>query len=325
MMPWLQNPNANKPGLGQQVASSAASKIAADQVAKLGLQAAGTAAAGPLGGAVAGAAGDLAGPLASQLVGSLFNKGGSVYMDNGGIAGWQEGNTIHAGAPASFLSQFSPAEVAALQQHSAQARAREAARNNPALAAFLGGANNQELAEVYEPTHDVEVKGNELNAKKKAVKKKAAPLAQPVYDAPRSKASAKWDIPLGEALGAEWSTSGSYADMDRGSDPWSAMLKGTWRFEEGGSVWDKVKSAAKHAWKNDNLAKKEGRWKNAKPQYKAIGGMTPGPLGMSDMLVAGKDKDISKVKLKKSKGDMSEEMEYSYHPPLAAKPKPTGE
>ena len=90
------------------------------------------------------------------------------------------------------------------------------------------------------------------------------------------------------------------------------------------SIWDKARSAAAHAWKNDNLAKSEGRWKNAKPKYKAIGGMTTGPLGMPDMVIAGKDKSISAVKMKKAMGDMIEEVEVNYHPPLAAKPK-TGE
>ena len=51
--------------------------------------------------------------------------------------------------------------------------------------------------------------------------------------------------------------------------------------------------------------------------------MTSGPLGMSDALAAGKNKDISKVKIKKNKGDMSEEVEFNYHAPLA--PKPSGE
>jgi len=57
------------------------------------------------------------------------------------------------------------------------------------------------------------------------------------------------------------------------------------------------------------------------PKYRAVGGMTPGPLGMSDMIIAGKGKDVSAVKIKKAMGDMSEEVELNYHPPLAPKPK----
>lgn len=169
MTQWLVPPRQQGPGLGQQFAEKAATKIAADQVAKLGLTAAGNAAAGPVGGAVAGAASDLVAPLAGQLVGSLFEQGGSV----------------------------------------------------------------------------------------KGKKKK-------------------------------------------------------------GSIWDSIKEAASYAWKNDNTLQARAK----KPQYKAIGGLTPGPLGMSDLMMAGKDKDISKVKLKKNKGDMSEEVEYTYHAPLAAKPNP---
>ncbi len=98
-----------------------------------------------------------------------------------------------------------------------------------------------------------------------------------------------------------------------------------------GSIWDSVKKAASYAWKNDNLRDSSHPWakvgtdtiKTTKPAYKAIGGMTSGPLGMSDALMAGKDKAISKVKIKKNKGDMSEEVEFNYHAPLA--PKPTGE
>ena len=58
----------------------------------------------------------------------------------------------------------------------------------------------------------------------------------------------------------------------------------------------------------------------AKPSYMRMGGMTPGPLGMSDMLAAGKGKDVSKVTYKKKGGDIEDTMEIAYHAPLAAKP-----
>ena len=64
-----------------------------------------------------------------------------------------------------------------------------------------------------------------------------------------------------------------------------------------------------------------GGKKQQMPKYRAVGGMTPGPLGMSDMIIAGKGKDVSAVKIKKAMGDMSEEVELNYHPPLAPKPK----
>ena len=103
-------------------------------------------------------------------------------------------------------------------------------------------------------------------------------------------------------------------------------------FEEGGPVPKEKKEVG--FWKGfkdkvvgDFEKRKQlfGEGKPYKPQYKNIGGYTKGPLGMSDMQVAGKPKDVSKVKIKKSKGDMSEEVELNYHAPLADKPKPTGE
>ena len=300
MMPWLQNPNANQPGLGKQFAEKAATKLAADQIGKLGLQAAGTAAAGPLGGAAAGALGELAAPLAGQLVSGLFNKGGAVYKQDGG------------GLPAGISPELA-ALINAFHIGNAQRQIDQG------HATGYGDAPKQiKKPDLYKLPKE--------KVKEQPQKKVTAPV--PVFDAPRSKGSAQWNVPLGKLFGADWSTQGSYADMDRGKDPLSAMLSGTWTFNKGGEVpgwWDKAKSAAKHAWKNDNLSKGEGRWSKSKPQYKAIGGLTSGPLGMSDLQVAGKDKAISKVKMKKSKGDMAEEVEYSYHPPLAAKPKPTGE
>ena len=167
MMPWLTPPGKQGPGLGGQLAGKAAEKIATDQIAKLGLQAAGTAAAGPAGGAIASAAGELAGPLANQLVSGLFDKGGE--------------------------------------------------------------------------------------AKKKD------------------------------------------------------------------SIWGQIKKKV-----SGDFARRKalfGEGKQYKPKYRNIGGMTPGPLGFSDMIIAGKGKDVSSVKIKKNMGDMGEEVELNYHPPLAAKPK----
>ena len=165
-MPWLQAPGKQGPGLGGQFAGKAAEKIAADQVAKLGLKAAGTAAFGPLGGVAGEVGGELAGPLAGQLVSSFFEGGGKV------------------------------------------------------------------------------------NKKQ--------------------------------------------------------------------SVWDKITN--KIAGDFNKRSQLFGNKKQKQmPKYKAIGGMTPGPLGLPDMVVAGKGKDISAVKMKKSMGDMSEEVELNYHPPLAPK------
>ena len=299
MMPWLQNPNAPKqPGLGQQLGQKVASDFAAKEAAKLGLGAAGTAVAGPLGGIAGNAAGELAGPLASQLVGQLFNEGGAVYKNEGG-----------------FSNPWIARLVAAQQAHLRNL-------NTPKETTFAEQVKLADPENTYEVLDD---KGQSLRFAEEEEKK--APVVSP-----RSKASATWDIPLGEFLGGKFSTSGSYSDMDTGKDPWSAGIKGTWSFDKGGevpsgkknSIWDTIKDAAGYAWKNENKLHDSYAAKlNKKPQYKAIGGMTSGPLGMSDALAAGKDTDISKVKIKKNKGDMSEEVEFNYHAPLA--PKPTGE
>ena len=274
------------PGIGEQLATKAATNLAAKEAAKLGLGAAGTAIGGPAGAALGTAAGELAGPLAGQLVGSLFNEGGAV----GGFDQW-------------LANTYAP----------------------------LAGRTDHPAYNAYKGVYDKLQKGNEAPAKQQA----------PAPKAPTTKGTANWDIPLGKLLGADISTQGGYTDMSHGDDPWDAGVKASWSFDKGGkvpgkkkSIWDSVKKAASHAWKNDNLKDPSHPWahvgQNAKtlnkggPVYKEIGGMTKGPLGMSDMLMAGKNKDISKVKMKKTKGDMSEEMEYNYHPPLAAKPK-TGE
>ena len=181
MTQWLRPPGQQKPGIGQQLAEKAATKVATDQIAKLGLGAAGTAIGGPLGGAAGSALGELAGPLAGQLVGQLFKGGGHV---------------------------------------------------------------------------------------------------------------------------ASYHKTGAKVDENK-------------------SIWGKLSEKVMSDFgKRSDLF---GKGQKPMPKYRAIGGMTSGPLGMPDMVIAGKDKSISAVKMKKSMGDMSEEVEVNYHPPLAAKPKPSGE
>ena len=121
--------------------------------------------------------------------------------------------------------------------------------------------------------------------------------------------------PAGGALG---SAAGELAG------PLASQLVGS-LFNKGGeakkkqSIWTQLKNKV-----SSDFAKRKslfGEGKPYKPKYKAIGGMTPGPLGMSDMAMVGRDKAISAVKMKKATGDMSEEVEVNYHPPLAPKPK----
>ena len=106
------------------------------------------------------------------------------------------------------------------------------------------------------------------------------------------------------------------------------------------SIWDRVGDAAKFAWGTGRAGEKtkqalkgarkvagdtdlgsvaasffaQGGYSN-KPMYQRMGGMTPGPLGMSDMLAAGKDKAVSKVTYKKKGGDIEDQVEIAYHDP----------
>ena len=274
----MQGLQPQQPGLGQQIASKAATKLATDQVAKLGLGAAGTAIGGPLGGAVGQAAGELAGPLAGNLVAGLFNEGGPVPSD------------IALGKITNYVENYLP--------HIKAPEAKQAKVNE-----IFGKWQARQPQVVEAPVEEV----------------------APEIVAPRTKASAQWNVPLGEAFGADWSTHGSYADRDMGEDPWSAGVKGVWRFESGGEVNKKKKSSIwgsiANKVKSDFARRKHLFGGQKKPQYKAIGGLTKGPLGISDMQMAGKDKTISKVKLKKNDGTNTEEVELNYHPPL----KPKGE
>ena len=294
------------PGLGGQVAGKVANKVVADQVAKAGLGAAGTAIGGPLGGAAGTALGELAGPLAGQLIGGLFNKGGPVHMDRGG---WIQ----------AILA--------------AQRAAQEASRRGDKTTNFAKEVEKQAPG-VFEEVGNNPGQGVQFKTPEEEVVAAPAPTA---VGGKSSGGSGSWNIPLGNIFGADISTQGNYAsgtNLDDGTktdDAWDAGLKATWTFDKGGevpskSIWDSVKKAASYAWKNDNKPGDRYAKNNpqvTKPAYKAIGGMTTGPLGMSDMLAAGKGKDVSKVKMKKNKGDMSEEVEVNYHAPLA--PKPTGE
>ena len=49
-----------------------------------------------------------------------------------------------------------------------------------------------------------------------------------------------------------------------------------------------------------------------------VPGYTPGPLGMKDMVQMGKGSDVSKVKYKKQGGEVTDEVEISYHNPYSA-------
>ena len=119
--------------------------------------------------------------------------------------------------------------------------------------------------------------------------------------------------PVGGAVG---SAAGELAG------PLAAQLVGSF-FDEGGkakkskSIWGQLKSKVS----SDFERRKQlfGKGKPYKPKYRAIGGMTPGPLGISDMVMAGKGKDVSAVKMKKGIGDMTEEFELNYHSPLNPK------
>ena len=230
MQPWLMPPGQQRqPGLGGQLAGKAATKIAANQIGKLGLGAAGTAVGGPIGGAIGQAAGELAAPLAGQLVSGLFNKGGAVYK--------QEGGSMDLDAFQALLD----------------GNLDEYIKDNPVPAGQWDFRGQNKHPGGYDPINYKDT-GGKATGKKKSI----------------------------------W-----------------------------GKIADKVSSDF------DRRKQLFGKGKPYKPKYKSIGGMTPGPLGFSDMIIAGKGKDVSSVKIKKNMGDMGEEVELNYHPPL--KPKSEGE
>lgn len=105
-------------------------------------------------------------------------------------------------------------------------------------------------------------------------------------------------------------------------------------YMEGGGKVPWWKAAADYAWgkgregeSSRKNMKKYNPYKKDSAAYKVAGGpipgMTPGPLGMKDMLMAGKGKDVSKVTYKTTGGDITDQVEIAYHAPLA--PKPQGE
>ena len=441
-MPRYQAPMAQlapqQPGMGQQLAQSAAKKLAAEQIGKMGLQAAGTAAAGPLGGAVAGAAGDLAGPLASQLVGSLFNKGGPVYLQGGGF--WDNYNRIYEPASADMKKQWGPLTQSIMNKNPGtsfanagqQAWEQLGTKLNPTinpsdyshwgsdLKAQLG-PKAQEYMNKYPgmtynqatalATKDLQIPVPE---KVEAPKKGEAPKVEaPVEEVPvdafeeapapapvdravggKSGGSGTWNIPLGQI--GDWSigTQGSWQggtkmnDGSRQKGGWDAGITATapssflnnlfggdpnavaksadiydksvakdiaeknkgssayWKslgysddeamdkvlesigMNQGGpvkqkkSIWGKIKDKVTGDFKKRSAL----MGGNKKPQYKQMGGMTPGPLGMSDLQVLGKPEDVSKVVMKKKGGDVEDTVELNYHAPLKyQKPTSTGE
>ena len=107
--------------------------------------------------------------------------------------------------------------------------------------------------------------------------------------------------------------------------PLASQLVGSF-FDDGGkakkkqSIWGQLANKVSSDFSRRKSLFGKGQLPK-QPKYRAIGGMTPGPLGFSDMIIAGKGKDVSAVKIKKNMGDMAEEVELNYHPPLAPKNK----
>lgn len=79
------------------------------------------------------------------------------------------------------------------------------------------------------PTPDVP----ETPKVKSPLEKAKTPAPRP---RPQSQAGVDWNIPLGNLFGADISTQGSYTAMDNANDPYKAMLKAKFKFQEGGTV-----------------------------------------------------------------------------------------
>ena len=97
-------------------------------------------------------------------------------------------------------------------------------------------------------------------------------------------------------------------------------------FEHGGkvhgkkkSIWGTIKDKITSDYSRRQQLFGQGRMppKNEqKPAYRYMGGMTPGPLGMTDVQALGRPSDVSKVMYKKKGGDVEDTVEINYHPPL---------
>nr|MCH9736774.1 hypothetical protein [Actinomycetes bacterium] len=82
------------------------------------------------------------------------------------------------------------------------------------------------------------------------------------------------------------------------------------------SIWGTIKS---------QFANRASTLQGKKPEYKEMGGMTPGPLGMTDLQKIGSDEAVSKAILKKKGKDVEDHIELNYHAPLKyQKPTNTG-
>ena len=113
--------------------------------------------------------------------------------------------------------------------------------------------------------------------------------------------------------------------LEKGGD---VKKKQSWWQKVGERVWGDERAKRSKAFLSGEGSaftdyKAGGGSVSTKPIYQRLGGMTPGPLGMSDMLAAGKGKDVSKVTYVKKGGDIEDKVEIAYHAPLA--PKPAGE
>lgn len=148
--------------------------------------------------------------------GRMMQQGGVAYRREGGWGSeiFQE----HAGDDGRFTDQGWGSFVEALRA--------EAARRNAQMQEVPPTEVPADLA-VPTPTPEVAPKSI---AEIAGVKK---PRRRPT---PQERWSADWNIPLGKALGADWSTSGHYTDKDIGRDDWKAGIKASWKFEEGGAV-----------------------------------------------------------------------------------------
>lgn len=346
----MQGLKPQQPGIGQQLAQSAASKLASQQVGQL----AGTALGGPVGGAVGSAAGELAGPLASQLVGSLFNKGGPVYKKFGGVLGARE--ELPSGfEEVDYFKEYDPKQAKDIWRN------HPGVPNKKAATEFLKRALDaksekdvQNVAKWFPGGLGQIYKGQETgNALQRFLDKRdlGNKYGQQVYSDspyvshnPYDKQSLNFPKHIQDEYReytSKFRDANPYKGENKSGSIFEELVKGPrpmdfgkWREQHGyhvnmnnggevpgkkKSIWGKIADKV-----SSDFARRKslfGEGKRPKTQYKAIGGMTPGPLGMSDMQVLGKPKDVSKVKIKKNDGVNTEEVELNYHAPLAPKNK----
>ena len=238
----------------------------------------------------------------------LFNQGGAVYKEEGG---------------------------GLINQLSAAARERHARALGDLSGAQL--PEGQELASAHDADYFDQIKQRNAAAKEAALT--AAPLAEaPALPAPTGvrsvipKKNPLMDLPPEELLEV---INARVADMDANPDKYKGPEPAPLSYKEKLDAMtpeELVAHLGKSREERDAIAAggaKKPWWKffntggAVKPNLSTAAAQNflrsqIGPLGPKELLQMGKGKDVSKIKYKKQGGEVTDEVEVSYHNPFAA-------